>query len=169
MAFCPVCGENVSNNSQSCPKCGAPLGDRKNNQSSNTQQAVNDFVNSLNNTADYSSQMDANDVEQNKVMGVLAYIGILVFIPIFAAPDSKFARFHANQGLTLFIFEVVYSLIMTVLGVTIGKVPVAGPIIIAFCGLVGLVWLILSICGIVNAVNGRAKELPVLGNIHIKR
>ena len=169
MAFCPICGEDVSNNSQSCPKCGAPLGDQNNNPNGNTQKAVNDFVNNLNNTADYSSQMDASDVEKNKVMGVLAYIGILVFIPIFAAPESKFARFHANQGLTLFVFEVFYSLIMTVLGVTVGKVPVAGPIIIAFCGLVGLVWLILSICGIVNAVNGRAKELPILGNIRFRK
>ncbi len=169
MAFCPICGENVSNNSQSCPKCGAPLGDQKNNQTNTTQQAVNDFMNNLNNTADYSSQMDANDVEQNKVMGVLAYINILVFIPIFAAPESKFARFHANQGLTLFLFEVFYSLIMTVLGVTIGKVPVAGPIILAFCGLISIVWVALSICGIVNAVNGKAKELPVLGNFRFRK
>ena len=167
MAFCPICGEQVSDNAPNCPKCGAPLGSNANQNS--TQQAVNDFVNNLNNTADYSSQMDANDIEQNKVMAILAYIGILVFIPIFAAPQSKFARFHANQGLTLFIFEIAYGLIMTVLGATVGKVPVAGAIIIAVCGLVGLIWLILIICGIVNAVNGKAKELPVLGNIHLMK
>lgn len=168
MAFCPVCGEQVADSAPSCPKCGAPLGDQKNAQG-NTQQAVNDFVSSLNNTADYSSQMDANDVEQNKVMAVLAYIGILVFIPIFAAPQSKFARFHSNQGLTLFIFEVAYGLIMTVLGATVGRIPVAGGIVLAVCGLVGLVWLILMICGIVNAVNGKAKELPVIGNLKFLR
>ncbi|MBQ8121112.1 MAG: zinc-ribbon domain-containing protein [Ruminococcus sp.] len=168
MAFCPVCGEQVPDNAPNCPKCGASLGD-KNNTQSNTQQAVNDFVNNLNNTADYSSQMDANDVEQNKVMAILAYIWILVFVTIFAAPQSKFARFHANQGLTLFIFEVIYGVIMTALGVTVGKIPVVGPITLSICGLVGLVWLILSICGIVNAVNGKAKELPVLGNIHLMK
>ncbi len=168
MAFCPVCGESVSNDAPNCPKCGTPLNEQ--NKSPNTsQQAVNDFVNNLNNTADYSSQMDPADVENNKVMAVLAYIGILVFIPIFAAPDSKFARYHANQGLTLFIFDVIYGVIMTVLGVTVGKIPVAGPIIIAICGLAGLLILILMICGIVNAVNGRAKDLPILGNIHLRQ
>ena len=165
MAYCPVCGESVSDNAPNCPKCGAPLNDK--NTQSNAQQAVNNFVNNLNNTADYSSQMDSADVENNKVMGVLAYLWILVFIPIFAAPQSRFARFHANQGLMLFIFEVVYSLIMAVLSATVGKVPVAGAIVMAVAGLCGLVFLILIICGIVNAVNGKAKELPVIGNIHI--
>ena len=168
MAFCPVCGEHVADSTPSCPKCGAPL-NQQNSASTGTQQAVNDFVNNLNNTADYSSQMDPADVEQNKVMAILAYIGILVFVPIFAAPQSKFARFHANQGLTLFIFEVVYGVIMSVLGATVGKIPVAGPITLTICGLVSLIWLILMICGIINAVNGKAKELPVLGNIHFMK
>lgn len=168
MAFCPVCGEHVADSAPSCPKCGAPL-NQQNSASTGTQQAVNDFVNNLNNTADYSSQMDPADVEQNKVMAILAYIGILVFVPIFAAPQSKFARFHANQGLTLFIFEVVYGVIMSVLGATVGKIPVAGPITLTICGLVSLIWLILMICGIINAVNGKAKELPVLGNIHLMK
>ena len=168
MAFCPVCGEHVADSAPSCPKCGAPL-NQQNSASTGTQQAVNDFVNNLNNTADYSSQMDPADVEQNKVMAILAYIGILVFVPIFAAPQSKFARFHANQGLTLFIFEVVYGVIMSVLGATVGKIPVAGPITLTICGLVSLIWLILMICGIINAVNGKAKELPVLGNIHFMK
>lgn len=164
MAFCPICGENVPDNAPSCTKCGAQLNQQGGAQG-NTQQAVNDFVNNLNNTADYSSQMDANDVESNKVMAILAYIGILVFVPIFAAPNSQFARYHASQGLTLFIFEVVYGVIMGILAAILGSVPVVGAIFLAIFGLCGLVFLILMICGIVNAVNGRAKDLPVIGNI----
>lgn len=164
MAFCPVCGENVTDGSATCPKCGALL-NQQNGTQSNTQQAVNNFVDNLNNTADYSNEMDVNDIENNKIMGILAYIAILVFVPIFAAPNSKFARFHAGQGLTLFIFEVVYSLIMTLIGLTVGRIPVAGPIIVALLGLIGLAFLILAIFGIVNVVNGKAKELPIIGGI----
>ena len=40
-------------------------------------------------------------------MAILAYFGILVLIPILAAKDSKFARFHANQGL-LFMHRHVW-------------------------------------------------------------
>ena len=168
MAFCPVCGESVADNAPNCPKCGAPL-NQQNTANNGSQQAVNDFVNNLNNTADYSSQMDAADVEKNKVMAVLAYIGILVFVPIFAAPESKYARFHACQGLTLLIVGVIYSLIMTAVGVTVGKIDVIGPIITAICGLPGLAILALAICGIVNAAQGRAKELPVIGNLKFLR
>src|ERR1035437_3247453 len=47
------------------------------------------------------SPFDADDVEKNKAMAILGYIFFV--IPLAAAPKSKFARFHANQGLLLFI------------------------------------------------------------------
>ena len=168
MAFCPVCGESVADNAPNCPKCGAPL-NQQNTANNGSQQAVNDFVNNLNNTADYSSQMDPTDVENNKVMAILAYLWVLVFVTIFAAPESKYARFHACQGLTLFIIDVIYGLIMAVIGVTIGKLSVVGPIITAICGLPGLAILALTICGIVYAAQGKAKELPIIGNLKFLR
>ena len=42
-------------------------------------------------------EVDAEDAEKNKVMGILAYLGILVLVPILAAKDSPFAKYHANQ------------------------------------------------------------------------
>ena len=131
MAYCPVCGEQVADSAPSCPKCGAPLNDQNGNRNT-TQQAANEFINNLNNTADYSNQMDASDVENNKAMAVLAYIGILVFIPIFAAPNSKYARYHSSQGLTLFIFEMAYGIITTIICCRRRRysyiAPVSGPI-----------------------------------------
>ena len=50
------------------------------------------------NTPDTTASYAAADVQNNKVMAVLSYIGILVLIPILAAKESPFARFHANQG-----------------------------------------------------------------------
>ena len=44
---------------------------------------------------------DPQDVQANKVMAILAYFGLLVFVPLFAAKESRFARFHTNQGLIL--------------------------------------------------------------------
>ena len=42
------------------------------------------------------TEVTPEDVQNNKVFAILAYIGILVLVPIFAAKESKFARFHAN-------------------------------------------------------------------------
>ena len=42
---------------------------------------------------------DPNDVQSNKVMAILAYFGILFLIPLLAAKESAYARYHTNQGL----------------------------------------------------------------------
>ena len=103
-------------------------------------------------TDDFSDEMDPEDVEKNKVMAILAYIGILVLIPILAAKDSKFAKFHANQGLVLFLLAIVVS--------ALAKLNVIGWLF----GIVDVVVVILAVVGIVYAAQGKAKELPVIGN-----
>ncbi len=57
------------------------------------------------------------DVEKFKGLAVLAYIFFL--IPLIAAPNSKFARFHANQGLLLFILLVIVVFGVTVLQIAL--------------------------------------------------
>ncbi|MDR2162878.1 MAG: SHOCT domain-containing protein, partial [Clostridiales Family XIII bacterium] len=44
------------------------------------------------------------DVDANRVFGIISYIFCLSLVTTFAAPkESQYARFHANQGLVLFI------------------------------------------------------------------
>ena len=124
---------------------------------------VNETLNKLNDTKDFTEEYEQEDIQNNKVMGILAYLGILVLIPIFAAKDSKFARFHANQGLVLAIAGIALSII----GGVLSWIPIGNIIAGIVCGLAGLVLFILMILGIVNVVNGRAKELPIVGKIRI--
>ena len=49
--------------------------------------------------------MDSND----KVFGILSYIGILWIVGL-AAGKTPFAKFHANQGLVLFLAEIVIGI-----------------------------------------------------------
>lgn len=97
-----------------------------------------------------------NDVQENKIYGILAYIGILFIVPLLAAPKSPFAKFHANQGCILFIASVALSLV--------AWIPILGWIV-GFAGWVFL--LVLAIMGIVNAANGEMKKLPLLGDFEI--
>lgn len=41
------------------------------------------------------------DIEKNKTMAGLAYL--LFFLPLIACPESRYAKFHANQALLLLI------------------------------------------------------------------
>lgn len=120
------------------------------------------------NTADTTSSFDQNDIESNKVMAVLAYIGLLFLIPLLVAKDSKFAKFHTNQGIVLFIADIAIGVVIGVLAVILAFIPVVGPIIAAIVsGVLGLAIFALMILGIINAATGKAKELPLIGKIKI--
>ena len=113
------------------------------------------------------NNFDANDVAQNKVMGILAYLGFLCLVPIFAAKNSPYARFHANQGLVLFIEEIAYGIVYGILAVVFAFIPVIGLIVIALLGLASIVFVVFLVIGIMNACSGEPKKLPIIGGITI--
>ena len=169
MAYCGKCGTKVDEGVKFCPSCGNPMeAPAPEQQAQQTQQntAQTDFsakFANLNNTADTTAEFDQADITNNKAMGILAYLGPLVFIPMFAAKGSKFARFHANQGLTLFIACAAWSIVYSILNWIILAISWRLYFISSIIGLCSLVFLVLAVLGIVNAANGRAKELPVIG------
>lgn len=165
MAFCNKCGRQLIGNEQFCAGCGAPV--QNTAQQTNSTQDFVDSVKNLNNTADYTAEYDPMDVEQNKIMAVLAYLGLLVLVPILAAPNSRFAKFHANQGLLLTIASFAFGMVTGIITAIFMWIPVLGAIVIAAVSLLSLVFLAASIIGIVNAVQGRAKELPIIGKFRI--
>ena len=120
------------------------------------------------NTADTTSSFDQGDIENNKVMAILAYIGFLFLIPLLVAKDSKFAKFHTNQGLVLFIADIIVGVVIAVVSIALAFIPFVGPIVAGIVdGVLGLVIFALMILGIINAATGKAKELPVIGKIRI--
>ena len=159
MAFCSKCGKELEDGAKFCPACGAAVEEGSQDKGSGEQTQKTDFsekVADLNNTKDTTGEFDKEDIEQNKVMAVLAYIGILFLIPLLAAKDSKYARYHTNQGLVLFIVDIIVSVAASILRF----IPFVGWVLGTVCGLLCLVLMIL---GIVNAATGKAKELPVIG------
>ena len=152
MAFCTKCGAEIEEGAKFCALCGEAT--EAKSTADSVAETVKDKFNEFNNTADTTNEYDPADIENNKVMAVLAYFGILVLIPIFAAKESKFARFHANQGLVLWLAGII-------LGV-IGVIPIIGTII----SIVGsIATFVLFILGIINSATGKAKELPIIGKI----
>ncbi len=106
---------------------------------------------------------DSND----KVYGILSYFGFLWLIGLLAG-KTEFAKFHANQGLVLFIAEIVLGIVAGVLSAILFFVPVVGGIIGGLVSaVVGIGSLVLMIMGIINAAQGQMKPLPVIGGIRI--
>ena len=137
---------------------------------------LKDKMKNTNNTADTTAEFDPKDISDNKGISILSYLGPLVFIPMFAKKDSKYARFHANQGLTMFItyagYSVVQSILLAILrkifpwNYNYGLVGGRGFIFNALSTILSLLWIpitVIAIIGIVNAASGKAKELPLIG------
>ena len=89
---------------------------------------------------------DAKDIENNKVLAALAYVGILCFIPLLLKRRSKFAQFHAKQGLFLFIVEVIAML----------------PFLVWIGWIAMVVAILYSILGVINAMDGKYWKMPYL-------
>lgn len=112
-------------------------------------------------TANFSQQ----DIMQNKGISVLSYLSILVLVPLLSNRGSAFVKFHANQGLILFIIAIANGVIGTVLSFI--PIPGVGLIRWAITSILGLFTFILAIMGIVYSAQGRAIRLPIIGNIQI--
>ncbi|MBT4722675.1 DUF4870 domain-containing protein [Candidatus Falkowbacteria bacterium] len=95
---------------------------------------------------------EQKDIDDSKAFAAIGYLGILCFVPLLLKKDSPYAQFHGKQGLVLFIAEVVLFFI--------NIIPVLGQLVWLFAS---IVFLIISVIGLLKAWNGESWELPILG------
>jgi len=173
--FCPNCGAQIEEGAQFCKGCGTKLSEnaqqQQQQQQQNQQQQQQNFqqnaANFLQNTKDETASMDPADIEKNKTMGGLAYF--LFFLPLIACPDSKYGRFHANQGLLLLIVGAGLGILSSIFSAIV--LAIAWwllwwlPMLVNF-----VIWaavLVIGIIGLINGFTGKAKELPLIGRFRI--
>jgi len=104
---------------------------------------------------DVSKEFTDDDIFKNKTVAALAYL--IFFLPLIAAPDSKFGKFHANQGLVLLLATIAGNIIL-------GIIPILGWILIP---IFGLAIFIIAVLALVNTLNGYAKKIPLIGDINL--
>ena len=117
------------------------------------------------------------DIARHKGISVCAYLGILVLIPLFVGRDSRFARFHANQGLVFLIGIVVVYVLKLILWESLWVWLVGNPfepgvswrwIIFNWSFiLIALFFVVLAAIGITNVLRGREARLPLIGKIRL--
>ncbi len=90
--------------------------------------------------------------EDKNAIALFSYLGILLIIPLLVDKDDPFVKFHVKQGLTLLIAALVVPLVawIPILGWIFGLV--AAPVLLIF-----------AIIGVINALSGKKKELPLIG------
>lgn len=114
------------------------------------------------NPIDVTDQFDPADISTNKGVSIVGCFPCLFWIPLVAAKDSAFGKFYANQGLITLILSIASGVVSAILGF----IPFIGGI------LGGLLGTVLGLCStasflftIINAAQGKAKPVPVIGQM----
>lgn len=146
------------------------------NQNFNNNNAQNANMNGNNVTVEVDSnvanewgEFSVQDANANKVMAILAYI--IPLIPFLAEKNSKWVRFHSIQGMNFWVIAIAIYVLLMIIGIIAAVIPFIGwllGIVLVLIGLaVSFAILALDVIGIINVIQNKAKELPVVSKIKI--
>ena len=106
-----------------------------------------------------SAELPPKEVEDGKAFAILSYAAGFIGVPFFIVPlimrNNTYSLYHAKQCLMLWIVGVIAG-------------SVAGFSMLLCIGfillpIVGITMLVLDVMGLINALNGQMKPLPVIG------
>lgn len=103
--------------------------------------------------------MDQNTIEEGKTMAIIAYITLIGTLVAYLMNNGKknaFAKFHIGQALRAWLTGIVVTIAANIL------VGMTGMGFLSYLSYTGLV---LAIIGLVNAMNGEVKKIPLVGDI----
>ena len=139
--FCPKCGTPVPENDRFCPNCGEAVA---------SAAVIPDI-------SDHTAMFDPEDIKRTRILAALCYASILfVIVGLLIEPNSKFIRYHINQSFVLYIFAILCAVVAIV--------PILGWIA---AGIGSIAVLVFTVMGIVRALKGTAKDLPLIGKYTI--
>lgn len=107
---------------------------------------------------DVSDMFTPEDIEKNKVIAALSCVNFLCWLPMVAAKESGFAKFYGNQGLTLLLLGIAVGIVSGILAL----IPLIGLLLSTVIGFVPAVAFLFLI---INAFQGKARRLPVIGEL----
>lgn len=171
MAYCKNCGQKLQDEAKFCADCGTPA-ESQTEEKKNAPAPDVKTEEKKEKKSELSEEMKERiDINNNKTYSYFAYLGILVLIPILSAPNSKFARFHSNQGLILaivyFAYSIISSIARTILGFILGSLPIVYTLLSFVLFLPYIALLACTIMGLINVSKGECKKLPVIGEYQL--
>lgn len=97
-----------------------------------------------------SGYADYRDQRRSRIFAGLSYVGIFCLLPFFFCPQDDFARFHAKQGVVLFVLSLVIDLFSQMSGIA---------------AILNVARLFFMIKGILNVSKGLKEPLPYIGQL----
>lgn len=169
MITCKECGAKFDAVAKYCPECGA----------SNEPDGEVYRYQGGKRTICYMPDGVYNDKLDYKGVAIFAYFGLFCLIPLLKAKGSPYARFHANQGIVLMIFQCIttaitfgmYTLSNYYSGIYHKTLDISTSNLANLCGIGAvLVFLVSFICWLVpftGACKGVERKAPIVGNFKL--
>ena len=164
---CNNCGNEVTTEGTNCPFCGFPLyAGYQQPQGQGYQQAQGAQYNQNYQQPQGFQQNQGNqsgsfsmDPKTAAIVCYLTWIGLVIAL-LSADRSDPFFRFHLNNVFVLIISGCIFG----VASVILVFIPILGWLAI----LAGSIFLtVCLIMGLINAINGECKPLPLLGSFKI--
>ncbi len=107
-----------------------------------------------------SAPMSEKDVNEGKAFAIISYVLNFFRLPFWLVPlimrNNEYALYHAKQCMILWLLGMVSGVIC----IPLAFIPCVGWVAIVVM-LVGI--LVINVLGLINAMNGQAKPLPIIG------
>jgi uncharacterized membrane protein len=98
------------------------------------------------------------------VMIVLSYLWILCLIPLLTKKDDNEVQWHAKNGLSILIAEIVCWVFFFIFGFVAHRVPFLGCGVVIIECVIGIGFLVVRVVAIIKGVNGQRFRLPVVSD-----
>ena len=112
---------------------------------------------------------EKEDLKGKKFTACLAYLFWFTVIPMIYSTESKFIKYHANQGFVLAIAETIFLVITVIVSKIVWACSISTSLLIEFMMLAIFVGAFgtLSLIGIFNVILGKEKPIPTFGHIKL--
>ncbi len=93
-------------------------------------------------------------IKKGRALAWLSYFGLLLIIPAVIQKDNPYTVYHVKQGMGLLIVNVLTTFICLSINT-----------ILIVCQITSAVLLVIIVFGVLNAISGKVKPLPIIGFI----
>ncbi len=161
MKTCPKCNAQLNDDAAFCNVCGASL-----NATAQAAPAPDPF--------DHTSEFDAKDISENKVISMLVYLmgWIGIIIALLGSTTSKYAAFHVRQALKFVVVETLIPIVLGI-GALILIIPILGLLAYGLAALAAIIlyvtFFVVKIICFFQICQGKAKEPAIIRNLPFLR
>ncbi|MBF0471715.1 MAG: hypothetical protein HQL48_10125 [Gammaproteobacteria bacterium] len=92
-----------------------------------------------------------------RIMALMSYLGVLVFVPLVMNRDDQYVNFHARQGLVIWIIGIVAIFVL--------YLPGLGKLLFSFLAMMVMIY---SFIGIISVLFTKAWKLPIIYDLSTK-